>query len=167
MTDDIDDVIIEDSTEDGDTGTPEQKLKQLRDKLRKVETEAGDYLAGWQRAKADYVNLQKRSRDDLAQLSDVAVVRVLEELIPVFDSLEASAHESVLKQLDTILSKLGVSRARPATGSVFDPAIGEAVSTVATEDISKDNTVHSVLQSGYVRGGIVIRPARLTVYQHG
>ncbi len=36
MSDDTDDVVIEESTEDGDTGTAEQKLKKLRDALHKA-----------------------------------------------------------------------------------------------------------------------------------
>lgn len=161
------DITLEVEDGEGSTGTPEQKLKALRDALHKSQAESADNLAGWQRTKADYVNLQKRSREDLALVSDGAVSKVLEELIPVFDSLEASAHETVLKQLDATLLKLGVVRTRPEAGSIFDPNIQEAVSTVATDDSSMDNTVHSVLQSGYVRGGIVIRPARITVYHHG
>lgn len=164
MTDDSADIEIEDSTEDGDTGTAEQKLKLLRDKLRRAEAEAGENLAGWQRAKADYVNLQKRSREDFALVQDSGVSGTLAELAPVFDSIQASAHEAVIKQLDAALVKLGAERYQPNVGDVFDPNIHEPVSTVATSDQSLDNTIHSVLQSGYRRGTGIIRPARVTVY---
>lgn len=164
--DDTDDVVIEDSTEDGDTGTPEQKLKVLRDKLKRADTEAADNLAGWQRAKADYINLQKRSREDLELLSARAAGSIIEELIPVFDSLEASAHDAVVKQLDQALLKLGVTRLRPSVGETFDPAVHEAVQGVATDEKTKDNTIHSTLQSGYIIGGITSRPARVIVYHY-
>lgn len=166
MPDEVDDILLEAEDGEGSTGTPEQKLKQLRDRLKRAEAEASENLAGWQRTKADYVNLQKRSRDDLALLSDAAVGKVLEELIPVFDSLEAAAHESVLKQLDTVLGKLGVERYRPKVHDPFDPQYAEAVSTVATSDSSLDNTIHSVLQSGYRRSGVALRAARVMVLQH-
>lgn len=163
---DADDVVFEGSTEDGDTGTPEQKLKALRDKLKRANAEAADNLAGWQRAKADYINLQKRSREDLELLSARAAGSIIEELIPVFDSLEASAHDAVVKQLDQALMKLGVTRLRPSVGDVFNPAHEEAVQGVATDDKTKDNTIHSVLQSGYIIGAITIRPARVIVYHY-
>lgn len=166
MSDDTDDVVIEESTEDGDTGTAEQKLKKLRDALHKAQAEANDNLAGWQRTKADFVNLQKRSRDDFAAMQDAGIATTVETLIPLFDSVEASAHDAVLKQLDSTLQKLGVERYRPLAGDPFDPNLHEPVSTVATDDSSLDNTIHTALQSGYRRGAVLLRPARVTVNHH-
>lgn len=159
-----DDVVIEESTEDGDTGTAEQKLKKLRDALHKAQAEANDNLAGWQRTKADFVNLQKRSREDFTVMQEAGITTTVEALIPLFDSVEASAHEVVLKQLDAALQKLGVERYRPTQGDQFDPNMHEPVSAVATEDASLDNTVHTALQSGYKRGDALLRPARVTVF---
>lgn len=164
---DADDVILEAEDGEGSTGTPEQKLKQLRDKLRTVEAEAAENLAGWQRSKADYVNLQKRARDDVLQLSEVTKSKIIETLVPVFDSIEASGQETILKQLDSTLERLGVTRYRSEHGATFDPMSEEAVSTVATEDESQDNKIHSVLQSGYKSGDVIIRPARVTVQHYG
>lgn len=161
---DADDVILEAEDGEGSTGTAEQKLKQLRDKLHKAESEATENLAGWQRSKADYINLQKRSRDELVALEGRVQSAVVEELLPVFDSIEASGQDVVLKQLDQTLERLGIRRFRPELGSVFDPTKHEAVSAVATNQSSEDNTVHSVMQSGYAQGDMTIRPARVTVY---
>ncbi len=160
-----DDVILEAEDGEGSTGTPEQKLKMLRDKLRSTEAEAAENLAGWQRSKADYVNLQKRARDDVLLLSETTKVRIIESLVPVFDSIEASAHETVFKQLESTLEKHGITRYRPETGTEFDPNTAEAVSTVATNNKLQDNKIDSVLQSGYRSGDSIIRPARVTV-QH-
>lgn len=164
---DTDDVVIEDSTEEGDTGTPEQRLKILRDKLKKAESEASENLAGWQRSKADYVNLGKRMREMEESLSRAGISAVVGALTDVFDSLEASGHPAILKQLDSSLTRLGVTRLRPETGIPFDPQAHEAVQGIATEDKTQDNTIHSVLQSGYQLGEMIIRPVRVTVYHYG
>jgi molecular chaperone GrpE len=163
MVDDTDDVVLEESTEDGDTGTAEQKLKQLRDKLRVAQTESATNLAGWQRAKADYVNLMKRMRDTDAELGHKGTA-LARDIIAVFDSVEAAGLESVQRQLDSTLERHGIVRFAPAVGSVFDPTLAEAVSTVATEDEALDNTIHSVMQSGYLHGDLTLRPARVSVY---
>jgi molecular chaperone GrpE len=160
---DADDVTLEESTEDGDTGTAEQKLKVLRDKLKAAQNEAGENLAGWQRAKADYVNLMKRMRDADQELGRAGVAALAREVIAVFDSIEAAGLESVLKQLDTALQRHGVTRFTPAVGDQFDPTREEAVSTVATENKTEDNTIHEVLQSGYLMGTLTVRPARVVV----
>ena len=164
--DDIDDVVIEDSTEDGDTGTPEQKLKLLRDKLRRAEAEANDNLAGWQRAKADYVNLSKRLRDLEGSMSRAGIAAVLKELVAVFDSVEASGHPAILKQLDSSLVRLGATRFTPAVGDAFNPELHEPVQTVATNSKEEDNSIHSVLQSGYSVDSVTLRPARVSVFHY-
>ena len=164
MHDDVDDVVIEDSTEDGDTGTPEQKLKLLRDKLKAAQAEANDNLAGWQRAKADYVNLSKRLKDMEGSMSMAGVATVVRGLVDVFDSVEASGHPAIMKQLTASLIRLGVERITPAVGDMFDPAQEEAVQTVATNNKEEDNTVAHVLQSGYRIDAVTLRPARVSVY---
>ncbi|MCL9972247.1 MAG: nucleotide exchange factor GrpE [Candidatus Pacebacteria bacterium] len=163
MVDDTDDIVLEESTDEGDTGTPEQKLKKLRDKLRAAQTEATTNLAGWQRAKADYVNLMKRMRDTDAELGHKGTA-LARDIISVFDSIEAAGLESVLRQLDSTLERHSIVRFAPPVGSSFDPTVAEAVATVATEDEALDNTIHSVMQSGYVHGELTLRPARVSVY---
>lgn len=162
----MDDVIIEDEDGEGSTATAQQLLKDLRVKLKKAEAEAGENLAGWQRSKADYVNLTKRMREMEESLSRAGVASVVAGLTDVFDSIEASGHPAILKQLDSALLRVGVTRIRPEQGAHFDPAVHEAVSTVATKEKSEDNTVHSVMQSGYAHDNMTIRPARVTVYHH-
>lgn len=161
---DMDDVILEEEDGEGSTATAAQLLKVLRDKLKKAEAEANDNLAGWQRSKADYVNLSKRMRELEESLTRAGIISVVSGLTDVFDSIEASAHPAILKQLDTALSRVGVQRLRPEPGTPFDPNVHEAVSTVATSEKSEDNTIHSVMQSGYAQADMTIRPARVTVY---
>lgn len=164
---DVDDVILEAEDGEGSTKTPEQRLQDLRQKLKLAQTEAAENLAGWQRSKADYVNLQKRSRDDLAGFQASARTALVTELVDLFDSIEAAGHEALLRQLDHSLKKLGIERFRPEPGSGYDPGTAEAVSTVATQVESDDNKIYAVLQSGYRVGEILIRPARVTVQHYG
>ena len=175
MTDDIqDDITMEPSDEDGSEGTPEQKLKILRDKYKAAKAEAGDNLAGWQRAKADYVNLQKRMREDSASLSQAGLSALALELLPVYDSLEA-AHaiapdgdvkkgiEATMRQLDSSFKAHGIIKIVVSEGDVFNPHAHEPVQTVATAEEKEDNTVARVLQNGFQIDDSVLRPARVAV----
>ena len=179
MTDTENDVVFE-PEDDGAEERFEQQLKKLREELKKVKTERDDYLAGWQRSKADYVNLSRRAREDEARVSQSGVLRFAQSIISVFDSLEA-AHKAaepeggavfsgisqVVKQLEAALKEHGISRFTPKEGDSFNPEKHEPIQTVATESEKEDNTVAETLQSGYEISGAVVRPARVTVKKLG
>jgi len=172
-----DDITIDtEIDEGGDEVTPEAKIKTLRDKLKKSQAENAENLAGWQRAKADYVNLQKRMREAESDAGKAGVGAVVRDIVGIFDSLEAAERSAiqhgqmadgivaVTKQLESILAKHGVIRFTPEVKSQFDPALHEPMQVVATNNKEEDNTLASVMQSGYTFHGITIRPARVSVF---
>lgn len=175
-----DDVIIE-PEDDGAEENIGRKLKKVRDELKMVKAERDEYLAGWQRSKADYVNLSRRIREQEASLTQGTVIKIIRSIISVFDSLEA-AHkvaeggdgttlkgiELVTKQMEDAMKEHGVIRFTPKSGDAFDPNMHEPMAIVATKEQREDNTVSATHQSGYEIAGAVIRPARVSVahYQH-
>jgi len=42
----------------------EEKLKKLREKLKKCQKEKEEYLDGWQRSKADFINTRKKEEEE-------------------------------------------------------------------------------------------------------
>jgi molecular chaperone GrpE len=164
---DADDVVIE-PEEDGEVATPEQKLKKLRAELVEAKKEAADNLAGWQRAKADYVNLDRRVRRASGEAGKTAAKAVALGFITVMDSLEAAAQginglEGIVKQADDVFKTFGIVRFTPRVGDTFDPAREESVQTLATGKEEEDNTITGILQSGYELDGMIIRPARVII----
>lgn len=175
-----DDIVIDDSLDsEGAEVSLEEKIRSLRDTLKKVQAENAENLAGWQRAKADYVNLQKRMREAEEMARQTAVSKVVIDIVGVFDSLEAAVQSAemhgqstegvtaVSKQLENILQKHGVIRFTPQPGDPFDPALHEPMQVVATKNKEDDNTLERVMQSGYTLQSITIRPARVSVFQYG
>ena len=53
-----DEIKIEDEGEENF----EQKLKKVKEELKKCQKEKDEYLAGWQRAKADFINAKKTKK---------------------------------------------------------------------------------------------------------
>jgi len=112
------------------------------------------------------------------QRSDDLRVRMLQDLLPLADNLEAAlahsaggAEDSALRQgveltlksfLDT-LGKYGVQVIDPV-GEEFDPELHEAVGVVADPNTPSGHVV-KVMQRGYTIDGRVIRPARVLVAQ--
>lgn len=179
MKDGEDDVVIEPEADGAEEAT-QSKLKKLRDELKHVKSERDEHLAGWQRSKADYVNLSKRMREQEGTLKTQSVASFAQSIIQVFDSLEAahiaakdaapSVQEGVAqvtKQLESALKEHGVERYTPKAGDAFDPERHEPIQTVATESEKDDNTVSEVFQSGYELQGTIIRPARVSILRIG
>lgn len=172
-----DEIIFEDEDTAGD---PAGQLKKLRDKLKKAEADKGEYLAGWQRSKADYINLEKSSAKARAEAIAFAKERVLSDIISVADSFDMAfankeawekapsdwriGVEYIYNQLVGILSEHGLSKI-DLVGQDFDPNIAEAIGTEPTDDPAQDHQIASVLKPGYQMGDRVIRPAQVKIYK--
>jgi len=53
------------------------KLKKLREELKLCHKEKSEYLAGWQRAKADFINARKDEEKARAEFAKFAAEKVL------------------------------------------------------------------------------------------
>lgn len=156
--------------EEGDVAALQAKIKKLKGGIMQSEKERKEYLEGWQRAKADFINYK---RDEGRRLEDMArfiSVGLIQDIVPVLDSFDlASMHglapelaRGVLlirAQFEDILRKRGLEEIATRAGDEFDPtrheSIGEIESDVAAGAIAE------VVQKGYLFRGNVLRPARV------
>ena len=176
---DFDDVTFVDSTEDGDALPTKDIVGKLREDLKKERAEKEEYLTGWQRAKADYVNLQKEADLKFTRGKEIGIEELADSLLPVLDAFDMAmsnkvAWEAVDKNwrqgIEYIQSKFIQALADNKVtvigklGENFDPMLHESVESIATSDESKDHTIESIVQSGYKMGERVIRPARVKIY---
>ena len=122
-----------------------------------------------QRVQAEYANYRKRADRDRLAAGDVAVSRVLSELLPVLDDIDrARTHDdltgalkAVADHLDNIFGKLGL-QSFGEVGDPFDPAIHEAVLHTESDDVSEP-TATIVMRRGYQHGDRLLRPAMVGV----
>lgn len=181
--------FIEDSFEDidfveedgeGNTLSPDAKIKKLRAELARANKERTEYLTGWQRAQADYVNLKKEEQGKREALSLLIKEDFVESLLPALDSFTmAMSNKEVWEKVDPnwrtgveyihtqILKALGDHGVLPIdqTNIPIDGFLHQAISVLETEDSAKDDTVADVVQVGYKIGDKVIRPARVVVFK--
>ncbi|HVM59215.1 MAG TPA: nucleotide exchange factor GrpE [Candidatus Paceibacterota bacterium] len=159
---------------DEDSGAEEAgaKAAKLRDELKACRAEKQEYMDGWQRAKADYVNALKRFEEDKKKERERGVLTAAEALLPAFDAIErAKAHgdvpegfAAIVKQLESAFASLGLA-AVGKEGEAFDPALHEAYGQDAVEDEKKDGIVTAVLEPGWKMGETLVRPAKVRVGQ--
>lgn len=151
----------------------DSKVSKLKHELEAVKKERQEYLDGWQRAKADYVNALKRFEEEKKGAVALGVSVSARAFIPVMDSLErAEAHgeipeafSGIAKQLHEASKTLGLEKFG-VVGEKFDPNLHEALGQDVTEDASQDDTVTTVLECGWRAKDLVIRPAKVRVAAH-
>ena len=172
--DENEDIVIED---DPDSTSPADIQKKLREKVKQAEAKAKEYMDGWQRSQADFVNLRRRDEEAKAEFLKFAHADMVSQLLPVLDSFELSLPhgnkdlpagqgqaglEVIYKQFLSILKSGGLEVSNPM-GETFDPKMHEAIGVIETEKSGDDHKILEVVQKGYILSGKTIRPAKVRI----
>lgn len=143
-----------------------QEVQELRDQVQDLR----DQLL---RARADFENYRRRTRQEMEDLRNFATRQLLADLLPVADNFDRALGamtgqaevregvEMVYRQLLALLAKHGVE-AMETVGQAFDPKIHEAVMQEPAGD-REVGIVAEELQKGYLLHGRVLRPAMVKV----
>ena len=129
------------------------------------------------RERADLDNQRKRLARELETARKFANERLLSELLPLFDSMEAGLAaaekadplreglELTLRQLHRIAESNGLLEVAPHPGESFDPDRHQAMSMVEAGALPPGSVVQ-VFQKGYVLNERLLRPALVVVAKH-
>jgi len=151
-------------------------VEQLQKLLSDEQKKSAEYMESWQRSRADFANLKRRTDNEKSSLSAEAREKLLVRLLPVVDDFEramltlpeslkgeawVNGVSLIEKKLKTFLDQEGVSEV-PSLNANFDPRYHEAVQQ---DDSSNGDTeyVAEVYQKGYKLGDRVIRAAAVKV----
>lgn len=164
MSDD-ENILEEDYEIAGEENSLQDKLKKLREELNACRKEKADYLAGWQRAKADFINARQDEEKSRMDFVKYASEKVLREMLALADSLEISGNadcKPIYNQLLDILKKHGVAKME-AMEVKFDPVYHEALEQIEVLEQEKNGIVLEELQKGYMLYDKVLRPTKVKV----
>lgn len=179
--DNFEDLTFVESTDDGEALPTKDVVKKLREEIKTLRKEKEDYLTGWQRAKADYVNLQKEADVKFSRGKELGIEELADSLFPALDAFDMAmsnkeAWEAVDKNwrqgIEYIHSKFLQALADNSVtvigklGEKFDPNLHESIESVQTDDESKDHIIEKIIQAGYKIGERVIRPARVNIFEY-
>jgi len=160
----------------GDPGGEQVDPSALLAEVTELRAQAGEYLDGWQRARAEFANYKKRIERDQEEARGRAAAALLAKILPVEDDLRRAVRERpeaegyphwadgielIQRKLAALLEAEGVE-VIPADGVAFDPALHEAVTYEPSND-HKEGEIIEVIQQGYRLGERVLRPARVRV----
>lgn len=155
-------------------------MRKLRERLRVCQEEKQEYLDGWQRMKAEFVNFRKQEEQERNRRAARASEAIFRDILTVLDSFDMALGgkngdsdstwrdgvANIHAQLLSIATRHGLAPF-DALGELFDPARHESIGVVPPTGKVPENTVAEVVQKGYLLEGDVFRPAIVRVAQNG
>lgn len=154
----------------------ETKLSETETQLEEHKSELAEYKKEYTYQLAEMENIRRRSQLELENAYKFSLKKIIEELLPIKDSLEAALASRVetendnslkgieltLNQLQSTLEKNGVAVIEPSPGESFDAHYHQAMITKESTE-QTPNTILKVLQKGYTLNGRLLRPALIVV----
>lgn len=153
-----------------------EQMEALAAKLHAAEAQVAEYLDGWQRARAEFVNFKRRMEAEREDMRIRSKEDILRKLLPIVDDFERAFQtipaehatapwingiSMIQNKLMALLAQEGVVPME-AVGKPFDPRFHEAVLREDSTDLP-DETVKTELRRGYLLGDRVLRAAQVTV----
>ncbi len=142
-----------------------------------------EYKKDWQRALADYKNLQKETNERRGEWAQMSKAQILEDFIPVYDNfksaffhhpiLQADNEEHkqmknwidgigfIMKQFGDVIKSHGIEEIK-TVGEKFDPNMHESMGEEEVEG-QEPGMVIKELIGGYKMGGKVIKAAKVII----
>jgi molecular chaperone GrpE len=157
---------------------PEEEIAQLRIELDQALAKANEYLTGWQRERAEFINYKKRIEREQSQGGQNAFGNAIRRYLDIADDLARALKDKNrplegngaiwAEGIDLIHRKMVAAfeadgvKMIDAKGKFFDPNMHEAISNEDSPD-HESGQIIDVVQPGYILGERVIRPARVRV----
>ncbi len=165
-------------------------INEENNELESCRKQADEYLNGWKRAKADYLNLKKEMESQNKEIKDWMAKIMLLPLLNIIDGFDKALAEiparqrpepqamaggpenlkndawvtgiqSIKKQVDEYLTAQRVE-SLSTKGEKFDPIKHEAVELI---EGGESGIIAEELQKGYIMNGEILRPAKVKVYK--
>ena len=130
------------------------ELENLKLEMEKCKKEAEEYLNGWKRAKADYLNLKNQAGEAQKDLVRFANLGIILKFLPIYDGLKRACKEApsvgsgnndksegwsegivnIKKQFEGFLKNLDIEEIK-TVGEEFNPELHEAVAKETIEEV--------------------------------
>jgi len=146
---------------------------ELEAKLAEAEKQRDEYLSGWQRAKADFINYKKEEMRHLEEVARYGSEDLIKDLISVLDNFDLGLRTLekagpvekgiylIRSQIEDILKKRGLEKVSVKPGDEFDPMIAEAMAEVPSTQPA--GSIVEEIEPGYRLHDKILRPARVII----
>lgn len=152
----------------------------IKKKLEECEKQKEEYLAGWQRSRADLLNYKREEMERISGLFKYGAEEMILKILLILDNFEIIENKlpEVLKkdenikgilqiknQLLDFLKSYGVEEIK-SVGEKFDPNLHEVVEEVAengSPQAKESGVIADEVQKGYKINGRLLRPAKVKI----
>lgn len=157
-------------------GKKELNIEELKKKLEECQKLKDEYLAGWQRARADLLNYKKEEMERIGELIKYAGTGIILKILPILDNFEIAERKlsedlknnegvkgilQIKNQVLDFLKSQGVEQIK-SLAEKFDPNFHEVVEEIEVKDKEPGIVIEEV-QKGYKINGRLLRPARVKI----
>jgi len=158
----------------------ELNIEDLKKELSECQRLRDEYLAGWQRARADLLNYKKEEMTRVGDILKYANEGLIIKILPILDNFGIALKKvqnlnsgienyqeiikgfiQIEKQLLDFLKSQGVEEIK-SVGLKFDPNFHEVIEEVE-QDGKESGIILEEIQKGYTISGRIIRPAKVKV----
>ena len=166
--------------EDKSKENKEEKVKnpitEIEKQLEECKKQKEEYLNGWKRERADFINYKKEEIERITELIKYANEGLILKILPILDNclaaeknipddLKKDEHVKGLlqihQQMRGFLKSQGLEEIK-TMGEKFDPNFMEAVEEIENKDKIAGVIIEEI-QKGYTLHGQIIRPAKVKV----
>lgn len=164
----IETVSLNDATETpdapvADTNDAQKLISELQDKV-------ADLNDKYMRVAAELENTRRRAARDAESAARTVGMGIAKKFLPVMDAcgegLKQTPDDAGLKSLSMALesafAQIGIVKIE-SVGQQLNPQFHSAISTAPADEEHKPNTIVNEVQTGYMYGDTVLRPAMVVV----
>ena len=146
----------------------EKKEPSIEEQLKECQKLKDEYLAGWQRARADLLNYKKEEMERVRDILKYACEGLILKMLPLLDNFDVAlknlpdeGFSQIRKQFQDFLNEQGVEEIK-SVGEKFDPNLHEVVEEVEAKG-KESGIVFEETQKGYTINGRLLKPAKVKV----
>ena len=163
-------------------------IEELKNEMQELEKQKNEYLAGWQRERADFINYKKEEIERIETFLGHVKEEFIFKILPILDNFDMATRESsfislkysklnkeeekkiesiiqgflqIKIQLQEFLKAHGVEEIK-STGEKFDPNFHEAIEQAESKD-KESGVIIEEIQKGYKIKDRLLRPAKVRV----
>ncbi|MCX7779116.1 MAG: nucleotide exchange factor GrpE [Patescibacteria group bacterium] len=146
-----------------------EEVEYLKKEIEELRKQNKEYLNGWQRAKADYLNREREIERERNEWFEFANLNLILEILPIYEHFnQALEHqnknedfikglEQIKKQFEDLFKKLGVEKIK-TVGEKFNPEFHEVV-----EKRDDGDEIIEEISPGYTINNKVIKVAKVAI----